>query len=143
MGFEDTFKKQIDQIGKVLIWLMTGLLGLKELGKINQGEDLVRQTFDSTLKIDYNRLLSIDPGELVRYLQDDLKFSNDNMDRVAGIFYELAGGMEEGDKPRSKEYYERSLTLYEFLNKSDIIYSFERHYRIKDIRAALAGDDLD
>ena len=137
MGFEDTFKKQIDELGKVLIQLLTGLLGLKAQGKIEDGVNFVKQNFHTESGLGFNDLLSVPPQELADFLSVKHKLTNENIDRLADIFYEMADGLEPKDTTRSRIFFERSLVLHEYLNITDPTYSLERHFKIEDIKAVL------
>ena len=136
MEFEDYFKRQIDEIGKMLAALLGRLTGLKMEGQFGQGLDLVRQTLNEESILNYNELSSIAPDNLI----DDLMKKNirhENFEKLAELFFEIAEGLENTDRPAAMDFYEKSLKIHEFLNQSGSVYSFERHYKIDEIREIL------
>jgi hypothetical protein len=140
MGFEDTFKKQIDELGKVLARLLTGLLGFKNQGKIEEGVDFVNQNFHTESGLDFNDILSVPPNKLAEFLGQEHQITNENIDRLAEIFYELADGFDSSKDVLSRSYFERSLALHEYLSRTDSTYSLERHYKMEDIKSALKAN---
>jgi hypothetical protein len=137
MGFEDTFKKQIDELGKALARLLTGLLGFKSQGKIEQGVEFVQQNFHSESGLDFNDLLAIPPDDLADFLNRKHNITNENIDKFAEIFYEMADGIEPTDMNKARIFFERSLALHEYLSRTDATYSLERHFIIEEIKSVL------
>ena len=137
MGLEDYFKRQIDQLGKVLGRLLTGLLGLKSEGKFNEGEELARQTITAKTGVDFNELISFPAETLPSVLKDRFNWTNDNMGILADIFYELADSAEETDKDGARSYFEKALVIYEHLHQFDTTYSVGRKIKIDEIKSIL------
>lgn len=139
MGFEDYFKRQVDQLGRVLGQMLTGLLGLKSEGKFSEGEELVRQTVTVKTGIDFNELISFTSESLPSVLKDRFNWTNANIGTLADIFYELADGMEENNKEASRSYFKKALVIYEHLHRIDTTYSIERKIKIDEIKSILTN----
>ena len=137
MGFEDTFKRQIDETGKVLIRLLTGLLGLKQLEKYEDSVFLVKKTLTEKAFLDFDEIISMPPGQLAEYLSEKKKMNNHNIDKIAEVFYEIgdAAGISGGDS--AQKYFRISLALHEYLNVADSTYSFERQNKIEELKEIL------
>ncbi len=139
MGLEDYFKRQVDQLGRALGQLLTGLLGLKSEGKFNEGGELVRQTITAKTGIDFNELVTIPSPTLPEVLENRYQWTNANMGTLADIFYELADAAEETDQEGSRLYFEKALAIYEHLHKVDTTYSLDRQIKIDEIKSILNG----
>ena len=136
MEFEDYFKRQIDEIGKMLAALLGRLTGLKMEGQFGQGLDLVKQTLDEESVLNYNELASVPPDKLIDHLNKK-NIRHENYEKLAELFFEMAEGLENTDRQAAMDFYEKSLKIHIFLNQSGSVYSFERHYKIDEIKEIL------
>lgn len=136
MGFEDYFQRQIDEIGKMLAALLSRLTGLKIEGQFGQGLEIVRQTLSEESVISFEELKSLPPEKIINHLNAK-HLRHENFERLADLFYEIAEGLESSDKVTALNFYEKALTIHEYLNQTGSIYSFERHYKIDEIREIL------
>lgn len=137
MGFEDYFKRQVDQLGRVLGQLLTGLLGLKSEGKFEEGRELARRTIGTKAGIDFNDLIAISSGSLPLVLKEKYRWNKQNINTLADILYELADGEEDLDREKSRIYFEKALAIYEHLHKEDTTYSIDRQMKIDEIKDIL------
>ncbi len=140
MEFEDFFKRQVDELGKVLAMLLTGLAGLKIEDRFGEGLEQVKNTLDEDSALPYKELEDITPDDLLGFLENK-KVNTENYENLAELFFELADGLEITDHARSMDFYEKSLKLHEYLNKTGSVYSFERHYKIDELRGILGRNE--
>lgn len=136
MEFEDYFKRQIDEIGKMLAALLGRLASLKMEDQFGQGLDLVKQTLDEESLLSYDDLSSVPPEKLIDHLNKK-NIRHENYEQMAELFYEIAEGLENTNREAAMDFYEKSLKIHVFLNQSGSVYSFERHYKIDEIREIL------
>ena len=136
MEFEDYFKRQIDEVGKMLAALLGRLAGLKLEGQFGQGLDIVKQTLNEESLLNFRELSSVPPDKLIDHL-DRKNISHENYEKLAELFFEIAEGLEDTDRAAAMDFYEKSLKMHLFLNQSGSVYSFERHYKIDEIREIL------
>ena len=136
MGFEDYFKRQIDETGKMLAALLSRLAGLKFEGRFGEGLSLVKQTLNNQSILNFEGLAAVPPARLMDYLNKK-NIQLDNYEKLADLFFEMAEGLENSDRPAALDFYEKSLIIHVFLNQSGSVYSFERHYKIDEIREIL------
>jgi hypothetical protein len=136
---EDYLKRQIDQLGRVLGKLLADILGFRSKGQVNAGIETTNQVLKNELGLNIDGLISISNGDFIKILQDDKKLNNGNLDNLAEILFLLA---EEPDSPdadnrKMKMLYEKALILYEHINETSSVYSFDRHIKIEKIKNVL------
>lgn len=139
MPQEDFIKRQIDQLGRVLGKILSDLLGLKTQGRINEGIEMVDQTLKKALDLNIDNLSAIPTDKFIETLQSNNKLSNDNIEMLADIIFLLADEADYRKKVNEKrrKLYEKSLVIYEYLDKTSSTYSFDRHLKMDKIKYAL------
>jgi hypothetical protein len=138
MERRDYLQKQIDELGKVLGKILSNLLGLKNQGEMNEGIEITNQALKTELELDIESLLAIPTDEFVKMLQSKKEFSNESLDKLADIFLLMADHhIDNQEIEKAKTIYEKCLAMYEFLEKTESIYSFERHFKIGRIKNIL------
>lgn len=133
MEQRDYLKKQIDQLGQVLAKLFSNLLGLKNGGQINVGLEITNQTLKSELNFDIQDLLDIPTDNFVDTLTTQKGLTNENLEKLAEILLLV----EDNQQDNYKKLYERCLTIYEYLEKAENIYSLDRQWKIERIKTEL------
>lgn len=139
MEQRDYLLRQIDQLGRVLGKILADLLGLKNQGHISEGIAVADQTIRKELDLDIDALTSIPTEKFIETLQEDKKLSNDNFDKLGDILFLLAEELDDKgtDSEKKKKLFEKTLAIYEHLDKTDSTYSFDRHLKIEKIKNAL------
>lgn len=133
MERRDYLTKQIDQMAQVLGKILADLLGLKNQGQIGDGIELVSMSLKEQLKYDLEGLLEMPTAEFVQALRNDRQLSNESLERLADIFLTIADN-DEHNPARNNILYEKSLVLYEYLERSETTYSMERSKKIARLR---------
>jgi hypothetical protein len=134
MQKEDFLKKQIDQLGLVLGKMLADLLGLKTQGQIQLGISIVNQALKEEISLDINDLVLIPKEEFITKLLESKSFNNENLEKIADIL--LLIGVDSQNSMK-KDLLERSLLIFEYINKTTSTYSFERHLKIQRIKDIL------
>jgi hypothetical protein len=137
MGFErkDYLKRQFDQLGRVLGKLLADLLGLKQQGQLAESLAVVDQSLQEVLTLNFRRLVAIAPQELVHRLQKEYYLEPHHLEPMADILYEAAEGfLQQQDPETARALWERALVLYEHLEATETTFSFERHFRINQLK---------
>ena len=134
MNQDDYFLKQIDLLGKILGKILANLLNLKSQGEVKELMEITSQSLRSELDLDLNELMNISNNDLVNFLQEDKKFTNEHLEKIAEIFYELGFVIDNEFK---NNVLEKSLTLLEYLNHTSLTYSHDRITKMEKIRALL------
>jgi hypothetical protein len=135
MEQRDHLQKQLDLIGKVLGKLMGILIGMKTQDKSNEGMEITQQTLKEELNIDFEEWIALPTVEFHEKLQQS-KFNEDNLRALADIFSLLA------DKTLKNELrallYQKCLSLYQYLEKTETTLSMEQHLKVKRIMGKLS-----
>ena len=139
MQQEDYIKRQIDQLGRALGKILADLLGSGSGGHSFDGMEAADHALKGELGMDLKDLTVIPMENFIQTLQENAKFSLDNLDKLAEIFFLLAEECDvEGKDPEKKRnFYERSLAMYNHLDNTSLTYSFDRHKRMEEIKRAL------
>lgn len=133
MEQQDYLKKQIDQLGQVLAKILSDLLGLKNKRQINNGIELTNQTLKTEIDFDIQELLDIPTDDFVNTLKKQKNLTNDNLAKLAEILLLIA----DNGQTDNKKLYKKCLTIYEYLEKAENIYSLDRQWKIERIKNVL------
>jgi hypothetical protein len=134
MKQDDYFLKQIDIFGRILGKILADLLNLKSQGEVIEIMEITSQSLKSELDLDLNELLNISNIDLIKFLQEDKKFNNDHLEKIAEILFELGSVINNNIKINVLE---KCLTLFDYLNHTSLTYSLDRITKIKKIRTIL------
>ncbi|MEI6433796.1 MAG: hypothetical protein WCP32_03050 [Bacteroidota bacterium] len=138
MQQEDFIKRQIDQLGQALGKILADLIGLKSQGQVGDGIEAAGQALKNESGLNITDLVSIPAENLVTTLQSSRKMNADNFEKLADILFLLAEEPENRDidNDKKREMYERSLTIYEYLDNTSATYSYDIHRKIEKIKTA-------
>jgi hypothetical protein len=134
MKQDDYFLKQIDILGRILGEIVSDLLKLKNKGEIMESIEITTQALKNELDLHLNDILLLQNEKIVEFLQEEKKFDNGHLDKLAEILFIL--GYDHVSENRIN-ILEKSLTIYEYLNKNSTTYSPERITRIGKINKVL------
>ena len=135
MKQDDYFLKQIDILGRILGKIVSDLLKLKNKGEIMESIEITTQALKNELDLNLNHILLIKNEEIVYFLQEEKKFDNVHLEKLAEILFIL--GYDQVS-PNRINILEKSLTIYEYLNKNSTTYSPERIRRMEKISKVLS-----
>jgi hypothetical protein len=139
MQQEDWFMRQINLLGRVLGKILADLLGLRTQGRVGEGIEAAERTMISELELDIDELISIPTDQFIETLQEGKNFSDDNLDNLAEIFFLIGEELDRtgAEADKKNKLFERSLTIYEYVDKAGSTYSVERHAKIELIKSLL------
>lgn len=130
MGQEDYLKRQLDQLGRVLSKMLTGLLGSKDKTTPDNEIDQVNQELKAELGFTFDEFARLENEELIRILEIEKQFSNTHFEKLADLFLFIA---DNSDNIRGKQFYEKSLLLYKHLEETESTYSRDRYIKVERI----------
>ncbi len=138
MEERDYFKRQIDLIGKVLGKLLSDLIGKKNSGGFTGGIEITNQVLKEELDLDIEFLIAIPKDNIIDFLKIEKALSDENLELIAEI---LIANLRNSDNKIVAidriNLYEKCLKIYEYIEKFDKTYSFERNTKIQNIRSLL------
>ena len=135
MKQDDYFLKQIDILGRILGKIVSDLLKLKSKGEIMESVETITLALKNELDLNLNEIILLNKEVFLKFLQEERKFNNENLEKLADILYLL------GDNSTSENripILEKSLIIYEHLNKNSTTYFPERIKKIERINKALS-----
>lgn len=135
MEQRDYLKKQIDMIGLVLGKLLSDLMGMRSTGKLSVGIETTKQSLKTELDIEIDKLIDMPNHEFIHFLQITKNYENENLSKLAEILLLMADNTE--DEQRSKKLYEKTLIIFEHLQQTDNVYSFDRKAKIDRIKSLI------
>ncbi len=131
MEQQDYLQRLIKQIGRLLGKISSDLLGLKNNGQIADGIEIMYQTLKGELDLDIRELIHIHNNDFIKTLATKKGFNNDNLNKLADILLLIAENRQEKNK---RLLYEKSLIIYEHLEKAENVYSLIRQEKIELIK---------
>ena len=131
MRQDDYFLRQIDIMGRILGKILTDLLKKKGTGEIMDSVEVTAQSLKSELDIDLNSLLLVNNENLVEFLKTEKKFGEQHLEKMAELFFILGQDLKN---EKVLLFLEKSVTIYEYLNKTSSTYSLDRIYKIDKIK---------
>lgn len=134
MDQRDYILRQIDQLGIVLGRIISELFGLISNGQINDAIEVANYTIEGELGMDLEELCAIRSDHFIFTLKTEKNFSNENLNTLADILLLVADNRLNED---NKMLYQKCLTIYEYLEKVESIYSLDRKWKIELIKNVL------
>lgn len=132
----DYFQNQMDQMARVLGKLLADLLGLKSEGKILEANELTLEVFSKDIGFDFEEIKNTPSEILLDFLIEKKQFSDEHIQHVANILFEL--GMEKEKRDDKLMLYNRAYVLYEYLNNVGTTFSFDFLLKMNRIKEELA-----
>ena len=131
MRQDDYFLRQIDILGRILGKILTDLLKKKGTGEIMDSVEVTAQALKSELDIDLNSLLLVNNENLVEFLKTEKKFGEQHLEKMAELFFILGQDLKN---EKVLLFLEKSVIIYEYLNKTSSTYSLDRIHKIDKIK---------
>ena len=131
MRQDDYFLRQIDILGRILGKILTDLLKKKGTGEIMDSVEVTAQALKSELDIDLNSLLLVNNENLVEFLKTEKKFGEQHLEKMAELFFIVGQDLKN---EKALLVLEKSVTIYEYLNKTSSTYSLDRMHKIDKIK---------
>jgi hypothetical protein len=136
---EDYIKRQIDQLGYVLGKILSGLLGFKTQGRLNDGIGMVSPILKKELDMNLEELISIPADVFIQTLTGNKKLNNDSLNCLAEILFLLSENPEKSDPNGDimRELKRKALLIYEHVEETSSTYSYDQHLIMEKIRNGL------
>lgn len=131
MAQEDYLKRQFDTMGKVLGKILAMLLGIKVLEEKSEYTVTTEILLDE-FKLDLDTLIQLPDNQFICKFQEIEGFNNENLEKLGEILFLLATKHKNPAR-----LYEKSLLIFEYLEKTERTYSLERQQRINEIKNIL------
>jgi hypothetical protein len=132
---KDFILRMIEMIAE----LIAGILGLIKKGDFQQASQAIDNAYYDFLKQDASFFRSIKKEKLTDDLIELHNYTNGHLEILSELFYAEAELLyAEGKCLESIEYYDKTLILYEFIDKATNSYSLEKQSKISFIKKRVA-----
>lgn len=133
MEQQDYLKRQIDQLAQILGKMLSGIIGLKNKGQVSEGIEIAYQTLKSEVGLDIQKLVD-GPNDFIDTLITEKNFTNESLEKLADVLLTIADHKQDDT---TQTLYQRCLTIYEYLEKAENVYSIDRQWKIERIKNML------
>ncbi|MCJ7446718.1 MAG: hypothetical protein MUO72_03405 [Bacteroidales bacterium] len=119
----------------MLIKFLGEVLGLIKKGELKEAADKLEEGYNTFLREDASFFHNIPADKLTQKLIQEHNYTNGHLEILAELFNAEAGlRLARDDKHGSLEFSEKSLILFEFVDKEYKTFSEERIRKMEDIR---------
>jgi tetratricopeptide (TPR) repeat protein len=130
----DYIIRQIEMIGQ----LIAAILGLLKKGQFDKAQEAIDQAYQDILKEDAALFRNIPMDKLTDELMKTHNYTHNHLEIIAELFYAEA----ELWKARKKfnhavSNYQKSLLLFEFIEKESAVFSMDKMSKVDLIKAEL------
>lgn len=136
---QDFIMRQIQQMTQVLNKILIQVLNLRKIDNQAETLNILNNELIEEVGFDIEEILAIQTeAELISFIKKT-GFNTENLNILADIFFEVADqGLEDPDKNEiSIKLFNMTLGLYEYIEKSENIYSIDRNLKISMIKNIL------
>lgn len=127
-------KDYILRMIEMLADLIAGILSLIKKGDLKRASQGLEIIFYDFLKKDAAFFNNIPKEKLTTKLLEEHNFTNGHLEILAELFYaEAELSQAQNDQGKSMEFYEKSLFLFEFVDKESKIFSIDRQSKLSTI----------
>jgi len=135
MFSRDYIMRLIEEFARML----AAISGLKLEGKLDEALKKVDDAYNDLLHIAPSTLMSLKGQEVIKVLQDELKFESQQLRMVAELLYEQGQIYNElGDPVSAKNVFEKARILIGFLMENDSTFSFDWYEKLRIIDEQLS-----
>lgn len=136
---QDYIMRQVQQMTQVLNRILTQVLNLRKVEDQAEVLSYLNQKFLQELGFDLEEILKIENETQLIFFIEKSGFNNENLNMLSDILFEIADQNFENPDHHSKslKLFSQSLKMYEFIEKSDNIYSIDRNLKISRIKDLL------
>jgi hypothetical protein len=128
---KDYILRMIEMIGD----LIAGIMGLIRKGDFSLASKELGDIYRQLLREDSSFFRNIPPEKLTDTLLNEHNYTNGHLEILAELFNaEAELELAQGNKAGSLEYSRKSLILFEFVDREQRTFSFEKEKKIAEIR---------
>jgi hypothetical protein len=132
MEQRDYLLKQVEHLGQVLGKILSKLLDIRKRCTVNI--IAVSRIFSEEIDFSIEKLYGIENYNLINVLKDEMNLDIKNLEKLADIFLIVAESINNNE---DKKFYQMGLIIFQYIEKTESTYSFERNQKINKIQAQL------
>lgn len=136
MEQRDHIEKQIEKIGLILNKIFSKILKSNNTESSSQLEEEVATALDTTFNFSCDDFNKVSSDEIIIFLQSKKNINPIHWEDLANIFYSLFKKSEKDIKEYTNTL-NNCLVIYNYLEKHEGNFSFERNQKIAEIKKLL------
>ncbi|MCE9539297.1 MAG: hypothetical protein K8R85_08780 [Bacteroidetes bacterium] len=86
----DFIKRQLEDLGRTIGKIISEILKLKELGKMDEGIKLTQETLENTFDLNIENILSIPSDNFVQTLIEEKKYTSVHLNYLGDVLFAAA-----------------------------------------------------
>jgi hypothetical protein len=131
----DFIKRQLEELGRAVAKIISDILKLKELGKVEEGIVITQETLKNNFDLDIENLLSLPLESFVEALIREKKYSSVHLNYLGDVLFTAAELFEQkGETKKAKALNQRVLMIFNYVNQTEKTFSLERNNKIEKIK---------
>ena len=135
MQQRDYILRLIEQLGEFLAAIFTYL----RKGYYKKASEAIEDAYYKLLEKEASEFININDNELISALENEHQFNQQQLEVLAELFYaEAELQYLQNNKDASKIFYQKSLIIFEFLEKEQKSFSFERQEKLSKIKIRIS-----
>lgn len=114
--------------------MLAGIFGLLRKKRYEEASRAIENAYTELLRKNVSDIFKTDDNKLTEVLEKDFGFNQQQLEVVAGLLYaEAELHYRQENFSKSKSLFQKSLTIFRYLDKVQKTYSVERQNQIADI----------
>ncbi len=134
MEQKDYVEKEIEKLSLILNKLLSKIIKSNKTESLNHLAEEVNTTLIDKFNLNNIEFDEINPDDLIEILLNKKEINPLHLEDLANIFYNLA---KTSTNQTKKNTFKNCLIIYNYLEKSEGNFSFERNQKINDIKNLL------
>ena len=131
---KDYILRMVEEFAKFL----AAIVGLKNEGKYNEALKKIDTVYTGLIDIDPIILKSLSPEEMITFLKNEDKYSNQYLKIIAELLFEEGQiYVESGDPVSARNVLVKAKMLINYLSENDSTFSFDWYEKISIIDSLL------
>ena len=119
--------------------MLAGIFGLLRKKRYEEASRAIENAYTELLRKTASDILNTDDSKLTEVLQKDFGFNQQQLEVTAGLLYaEAELNYRQNNFVKSRSLFQKSLTIFRYLDKVQKIYSIERQNQIADIEKRIS-----
>lgn len=133
---KDYILHMVEEFAKFL----AAIIGLKNEGKYSDALKKIDTVYTGLIDLDPIVLKSVTPEEMITFLQNEQKYSNQYLKIIAELLFEEGQiYIESGDPVSARNVLEKAKVLINYLSENETTFSFDWYEKISIIDGQLSS----
>jgi hypothetical protein len=128
-------KDYILRMIEMMVEVIAGILGLIKKGEFDKASKSINNAYQQLLSEDATFFQKIPNEELTDTLINEHNYEDGHLEVLSELFRAQAELFyAQGQSNESREYYQKSLTLLDFVTKNSATFSFDKEIKVDELK---------